>query len=93
MGRIARPLLRLIDSPWKVSALPSRSQHLLTDLSDQLYPIGVLFGLGFDTASEVGLLGVAALAQSQAGDSVPASYIIVLPVLFTCGMVLVDSVR
>lgn len=62
-------------------------------LSHQLYPIGVLFGLGFDTASEVGLLGVAALAQSQAGDNVPASYIIVLPVLFTCGMALVDSVR
>lgn len=54
----------------------------------QLYPIGVLFGLGFDTATEIALLGIAA---TQAGVGIPIGYILVLPLLFTAGMTLVDS--
>jgi high-affinity nickel-transport protein len=53
-----------------------------------MYPIGLLFGLGFDTASEVGLLGMAATA-GQSG--MPIWYILVLPLLFVAGMSLVDT--
>jgi high-affinity nickel-transport protein len=54
----------------------------------QMYPLGFLFGLGFDTASEVGLLGISA---SQASHAVPLWTIMVFPALFTAGMSLVDT--
>jgi high-affinity nickel-transport protein len=53
-----------------------------------MYPLGFLFGLGFDTASEVGLLGISA-AQGSAGLS--AWSILVFPALFTAGMSLIDT--
>ena len=53
-----------------------------------MYPLGVLFGLGFDTATEIGLLGVSA-AQASHGLSVWS--VLVFPVLFTAGMALVDT--
>ena len=53
-----------------------------------MYPLGFLFGLGFDTASEIGLLGIAA-AEAAKGLSVWS--ILVFPVLFTAGMSLVDA--
>ena len=53
-----------------------------------MYPLGFLFGLGFDTASEVALLGLA--ATSGAGG-VPAAYILILPALFAAGMCAVDT--
>ena len=53
-----------------------------------MYPIGVLFGLGFDTATEVALLGISAAAAAK-GLSVVA--MTVFPVLFTAGMTLVDT--
>jgi nickel/cobalt transporter (NiCoT) family protein len=53
-----------------------------------MYPIGVLFGLGFDTATEVALLGISAAAATK-GLSVGA--MAVFPVLFTAGMTLVDT--
>ena len=53
-----------------------------------MYPLGLLFGLGFDTASEIGLLGIAA-AEAAKGLSVWA--ILVFPVLFTAGMSLIDA--
>jgi high-affinity nickel-transport protein len=53
-----------------------------------MYPLGVLFGLGFDTASEVALLGLA--ATSGASD-IPVAYILILPLLFAAGMSLVDA--
>ncbi len=53
-----------------------------------MYPLGVLFGLGFDTASEVALLG---LAASAGGSGLPVPYILVLPALFAAGMSLVDT--
>lgn len=55
----------------------------------QLYPIGVLFGLGFDTASEVALIAIS--VGVSAAMSVPMWMILVLPLMFTCGMVLVDT--
>ena len=54
----------------------------------QMYPIGFLFGLGFDTATEVGLLGISA-AEATKGLSIWS--ILVFPALFTAGMALVDS--
>ncbi len=54
----------------------------------QLYPVGVVFGLGFDTATEVALLATTALAASQ---HVPWYAIICLPILFTAGMTLMDT--
>lgn len=54
-----------------------------------IYPIGVLFGLGFDTATEVGLL---VLAGGAAAFNLPFWSILVLPVLFAAGMVLMDTV-
>ncbi|MGH3717435.1 MAG: HoxN/HupN/NixA family nickel/cobalt transporter [Pseudonocardiaceae bacterium] len=55
----------------------------------QLYPVGVLFGLGFDTATEVGLLGLSATAAVSGG--LPALAIISLPILFAAGMSLMDT--
>ncbi|MGE5271913.1 MAG: HoxN/HupN/NixA family nickel/cobalt transporter, partial [Thiohalocapsa sp.] len=60
--------------------LVSRSWHL--------YPLGFLFGLGFDTATEIGVLGVAA-AQASQGLSLAAT--LVFPTLFTAGMALIDT--
>ncbi|MGI9155099.1 MAG: HoxN/HupN/NixA family nickel/cobalt transporter [Marmoricola sp.] len=53
-----------------------------------IYPIGVLFGLGFDTATEVGLL---VLAGGAAAFSLPFYSILVLPILFAAGMCLMDT--
>jgi high-affinity nickel-transport protein len=55
----------------------------------QIYPIGVLFGLGFDTATEVALIAIS-VGIGVASD-VPVWMILVLPFMFTCGMVLVDT--
>jgi high-affinity nickel-transport protein len=54
-----------------------------------IYPIGVLFGLGFDTATEVGLL---VLAGGAAAFNLPFYTILVLPILFAAGMCLMDTV-
>jgi high-affinity nickel-transport protein len=53
-----------------------------------MYPLGILFGLGFDTASEVALLG---LAATSGANHVPIVFILVLPALFAAGMSLVDA--
>jgi len=54
----------------------------------QMYPIGVLFGLGFDTATEVGLLGIAAVEGTK---GLPIYDILLFPLLFTAGMSLLDT--
>lgn len=53
-----------------------------------MYPIGVLFGLGFDTATEVGILGMSALGGTK---GLPVWSILLLPLLFVAGMSLVDT--
>jgi high-affinity nickel-transport protein len=55
----------------------------------QMYPVGVLFGLGFDTASEVALL---VLATAGAAGGLPWYAILCLPVLFAAGMCLFDTI-
>ena len=62
----------------------------------QMYPLGVLFGLGFDTASEVGLLALTTAAATGGAAGAPASggsvgAILALPLLFTAGMCLMDT--
>ncbi|HZA74469.1 MAG TPA: HoxN/HupN/NixA family nickel/cobalt transporter [Propionibacteriaceae bacterium] len=53
-----------------------------------MYPVGVLFGLGFDTATEIGLL---VLAGGAAAFSLPWYAILTLPILFAAGMSLLDT--
>ena len=55
----------------------------------QIYPIGVLFGLGFDTATEVLLIGIAVYFGGT--GAFPLWAVLILPLLFTCGMVLSDT--
>jgi nickel/cobalt transporter (NiCoT) family protein len=59
------------------------------DASWKMYPLGVLFGLGFDTATEIALL---ALAAGVATHDVPLPAIVALPTLFAAGMSLMDTV-
>jgi high-affinity nickel-transport protein len=61
----------------------------LIDASWKMYPLGLLFGLGFDTATEVGLL---ALAAGAAAHAVPMGAILSLPMLFAAGMSLMDTI-
>ena len=60
----------------------------LVNKSWHMYPEGFLFGLGFDTATEVGLLGISATSASQ---GINLWSIMVFPVLFAAGMALIDS--
>jgi high-affinity nickel-transport protein len=58
------------------------------DASWKMYPLGMLFGLGFDTATEIGLLAVAA---GVASHHVPFLAVISLPLVFAAGMSLMDT--
>ena len=73
-----RGLLARIFRP--VFKLVSQSWHM--------YPVGFLFGLGFDTATEVSMFGTSA---AQAAKGVPFAAIMVFPVLFAAGMSLIDT--
>jgi high-affinity nickel-transport protein len=53
-----------------------------------MYFVGVLFAFGFDTATEIGILGISA---SQAVNGLSAGFILVFPVLFAAGMTLIDG--
>jgi nickel/cobalt transporter (NiCoT) family protein len=55
----------------------------------QMYPVGVVFGMGFDTATEVALLATTALLATQV---LPWYSIMCLPILFTAGMAMMDTV-
>lgn len=65
-----------------------RSRFRLLRRSRQMYPLGLLFGLGFDTATEVGLLAITARAASGA---IPIPALLALPCLFAAGMSLMDT--
>jgi high-affinity nickel-transport protein len=65
-----------------------RPMFRLIRASWHMYPLGFLFGLGFDTATEVGLLGISA---TQASQGLSIWSILVFPALFTAGMSLVDT--
>jgi len=61
----------------------------LIDRPWKMYPLGVLFGLGFDTSSEIAILGIASI-QSARGTSI--WLILLFPLLFTAGMCLLDTI-
>jgi high-affinity nickel-transport protein len=61
----------------------------LVGRSWHMYPLGLLFGLGFDTATEVGLLGITA---SQASRGLSLWSILIFPALFAAGMSLIDTI-
>ena len=65
-----------------------RPMFNLIQRSWHMYPLGFLFGLGFDTASEIGLLGISA-AEASKGLSLWS--ILVFPILFAAGMSLIDA--
>ncbi|HLG62826.1 MAG TPA: HoxN/HupN/NixA family nickel/cobalt transporter [Ktedonosporobacter sp.] len=60
----------------------------MTDRSWKMYPVGVLFGLGFDTATEVGVLSITAVLATK---GLPIWSILLFPALFTAGMCLIDT--
>jgi high-affinity nickel-transport protein len=64
-----------------------RFQRLMNH-SWQMYPLGLLFGLGFDTASEVGLLAMTAGASA---GNMPVPAVLSLPILFAAGMTVMDT--
>jgi high-affinity nickel-transport protein len=65
-----------------------RPMFNLIRCSWHMYPLGFLFGLGFDTATEIGLLG---LSAAEASKGLSLSSILVFPVLFAAGMSLIDA--
>ncbi|TKA81953.1 hypothetical protein B0A55_01919 [Friedmanniomyces simplex] len=65
-----------------------RKMFKLVDQPWKMYPLGVLFGLGFDTSSEIALLGISAIQAAQ-GTSI--WLILIFPLLFTAGMCLLDT--
>jgi high-affinity nickel-transport protein len=71
-----------------VFARACRSLFRLIGASWHMYPLGFLFGLGFDTATEIGLLGISA---AEASNGLSIWSILVFPALFTAGMTLVDT--
>ena len=56
----------------------------------QMYPVGLLFGLGFDTATQVGLIAIAGTTAIAGG--LPPLAIIALPIIFAAGMSLMDTI-
>jgi len=67
--------------------LTKRLFHLI-DRPWKMYPLGLLFGLGFDTSSEIALLGISSI-QAAKGTSI--WLILLFPLLFTAGMCLLDT--
>ncbi len=65
-----------------------RPMFRLITRSWHMYPLGVLFGLGFDTATEIGVLGISA---AEATKGLPIWSILIFPTLFAAGMCLIDT--
>ncbi len=88
-GRFSEPELeRRLDQRGLMNRLLGRMTKTIKG-PGQMYPVGVLFGLGFDTATEVALL---VLAGGAAGAGLPWYAILCLPILFAAGMSLLDSI-
>jgi high-affinity nickel-transport protein len=86
-GSSEAELERLLVPRGPISALTGRLGGRIS-APWQMYPLGLLFGLGFDTATEVALLF---LAAGAAFGGLPAYAILCLPVLFAAGMSLLDT--
>ncbi len=81
-------LERHLDNRGLINRVLGRVTKSITK-SWQAYPVGLLFGLGFDTATEIALL---VLASTSAASGLPWYAILCLPVLFAAGMCLLDTV-
>ncbi len=81
-------LERQLNSRGVMNRIYGRATRSITK-SWQMYPLGLLFGLGFDTATEIALLAVAGTA---AAGGLPIYAILCLPVLFAAGMSLLDTI-
>lgn len=77
-----------LDSRGLINRFLGRFTKAITK-SWHMYPVGLLFGLGFDTATEIALL---VLASTSAAAGLPWYAILCLPVLFTAGMCLLDTI-
>jgi high-affinity nickel-transport protein len=82
-------LERQLQSQGTVSRLYNRASKSVT-APWQMYPLGVTFGLGFDTASEIALL---LLAGGAAAGGLPFYAVMCLPILFAAGMTLFDTLN
>jgi high-affinity nickel-transport protein len=87
-GRYAEEDLDVLLSGGGLLARVFRPLFGMIRTSWHMYPLGFLFGLGFDTATEIGLLGISA---AEASKGMPIWSILVFPTLFTVGMSLVDT--
>jgi nickel/cobalt transporter (NiCoT) family protein len=83
-----RALERELESRGLLNRLYGRATRGITR-PWQMYPLGCLFGLGFDTATEIALL---VIAGGAAASDLPFYAILCLPILFTAGMALFDSI-
>jgi high-affinity nickel-transport protein len=83
-------LAELHAAPMAAGPLASLMRPLFRRLSHSwmMFPLGFLFGLGFDTATEIGLLGLSAVESAK---GLPLVDIMVFPALFTAAMALVDA--
>lgn len=81
------------DEAWKVEGggimfSVLRKMFKLIDRPWKMYPLGILFGLGFDTSSEIALLGISSI---EAARGTNIWVILIFPILFTAGMCLLDT--
>ncbi len=87
-GRYEEEDLDLLLSGRGLLARFFRPMFALIHRSWHMYPLGLLFGLGFDTATEIGLLGISA---SEGAKGLPIWSILIFPALFAAGMSLIDT--
>jgi high-affinity nickel-transport protein len=91
--------LRLLAARWRVRGADEKHGHDFglrpaghkIDHSWKMFPLGMLFGLSFDTASEVALLAISVAAAND--GSIPVWGVMLLPLLFTAGMALMDTLE
>ncbi|OKP10891.1 High-affinity nickel transport protein nic1 [Penicillium subrubescens] len=82
------------DEAWKIEGggilfSVLKKMFKLIDRPWKMYPLGILFGLGFDTSSEIALLGISSV---EAAKGTSFWVILILPALFTAGMCLLDTI-
>ncbi|KAB8231807.1 high-affinity nickel-transport protein-domain-containing protein [Aspergillus alliaceus] len=81
------------DEAWKIEGggilfSVLKKMFKLIDRPWKMYPLGILFGLGFDTSSEIALLGISSVEAARGTDF---WVILIFPILFTAGMCLLDT--
>ncbi|KAJ5247865.1 hypothetical protein N7468_002848 [Penicillium chermesinum] len=82
------------DEAWKIEGggplfSVLKKMFKIIDRPWKMYPLGILFGLGFDTSSEIALLGISSI---EAAKGTSFWVILILPALFTAGMCLLDTI-